>query len=377
MSDSSQEKTEEATFERRRRAREKGQVAQSRDLTSTVALAVTFLAIVRCRDDIDDALRRLFADSFTIGATLPKGAAFDFSAVRDVTRSVVLALLPVFLAGPIAGIAASFLQVGPLFSIDPLLPKAERLNPAEGGKKIFLSGDAWMELLRALVKTTALAFAVRRIVARDAERIFALASHDVDFAIAATVRSAGDVLMTTVVTLVFWSAIDLLYQRKKLARDLRMSKDEVKREIRESEGAPEVRQERRRVQEEMLAQADIERMLRSDVVIVNPTHIACALVWDKKDNAPRITAKAKDHMALRMRRIAEERGVPVRHDVGLARALHELEIDQSIPTELYAAVGAVLEWVGLVLAQRGELPSWERPDAEGTQRSGGRADNRS
>lgn len=363
MSDG-QERSEQATPQKRRKARQRGQVAQSRDLTATIVLGAALVGLVARHEQHARALHGAFSGAFeasALGLDVETAAAVAVAIAASVGR----AFLPLLATIAIAGGIASFLQVGPVLSGEPLTPKLERLNPAEGLKRMFFNLRSWVELIRSLSKLLVVAAAIITLLVEHSSELLGLHSVPIPAAIAIVRAFAVDLVIRAVIAFAALAAIDLLYQRWQHGRDLRMTKDEVKREHKDQEGSPEQKAERKRAHEEVLAQADMARIREdADVVVVNPTHVACALTYDPADGTPRLIAKAHDHMALRIRRMAEEEGIPVRHDVSLARALYELEIDEAIPQELYEAVAITLHWVQEILQHRGDTPRW-KSDGEG------------
>jgi flagellar biosynthetic protein FlhB len=344
MADESQgQKTEEPTPKRLRDARRKGQVAQSRDLTAAVALVAAVAGLAATGSHLAGEWVALFSRSLSSAAHPRETLAGPLLA--DGLGTGLTAILPLLLAVAVLPALVSFLQVGGLFTTEPLVPKLERIDPFRGLKRLF-SLNSVVETLKAMVKLCvvgAVAYAVLRAGIADVARtpsaptgmttalLFGLATRT-----AAAVAGAFLGL----------SALDLLYQRWRHRKELRMSKQEVKREHKESEGDPHHRAQRQRVHREILTHNMLQDVRKATVVIVNPEHIAVALVYEKGgDGAPRVVASGERILAQEIIQIAREAGVPVVRNVPLAHALSRLELGDEIPEDLYEAVAEVLDFV--------------------------------
>jgi type III secretion protein U len=335
------EKTEEPTPRRLRRARVEGDSGVS----SHAAQAVAFVAAVA----IVPAAVRALASQASAGlraAIAPihgaaSGAALAFDAPAFAT-SVLALVLPALAVVAIAGGVAHVVQTGGVVAGGRLAPKLDRLNPATGAQAL-VSGARLFAVGRALVA----ACVVGWLAYRD------LTDRVVDIA-----RVAGRLVWTPVVVAdvagrFAWHAAavglviglaDFFVTRRAWLGRLRMTKDEVKREHRESEGDPMVRAARHRAYQELLAQVAIGNVRTATVVVVNPTHLACALRYDEKggDEAPVVVASGEGDLAARIAQAAVEAGVPIVRDVPLARALVELSIGDAIPEALYEVVAEIL-----------------------------------
>ncbi|MEZ6196749.1 MAG: EscU/YscU/HrcU family type III secretion system export apparatus switch protein [Planctomycetota bacterium] len=368
MSDSSAERTEEATPRKKREARRRGEVAQSRDLSGTlVLLAAIAMTIIR-HDRHVAAFERLF-DVGLGGASAEEPLAGPaMEALIGAWVGLAETLLPFASVLVLAALAGPMLQVGPLLTFESMVPKPERMNPAAGLKKMFFSGRSWAELARTTVKFVAIAGVAHAVLRSRARDVVRASGDDVWGGTAVIGSVLGELLLKIILAMVALGLADLAYQRWRHGRDQRMTRDEVKREYRDQEGSPEQKGERRRMQQELAARCDEARVREeADVVIVNPIHFACALAYDGEEGAPRLVAKGREGMALRLRSVAERAEIPVRRDVGLARALFELEVDDEVPPELYQAVAIALDWVREIAEGRGETVAWANP-GEGRER---------
>ncbi|MEM9071961.1 MAG: type III secretion system export apparatus subunit SctU [Myxococcota bacterium] len=334
------EKTEEATPKKLRDARKRGEVPRSKDLGTAAVVLATAGAMTASAPFVLRTLEESLRLSFRAAAGELPG---DPRILRAALSLGVDAALPVVLAALLAGTVVSFLQVGPLVTADPIKPKFERLDPIKGLKNLF-SQRQLIELIKTLLKI-GIVGAVAWTVLRDGLRgVVSLTGRDA----LGTLEAAGELVTALMFrvggALLAVAILDLFYQRWRHRRDQRMSKDEVKREYKESEGDPHAKQQRERLHREIIDHDTVEQVRAADVLVVNPTHIAVALRYEEGvTDAPEVIAQGQEHLARRMIEAAREAGVPIMRDVPLARALFELELGEAIPEALYEAVAAVLK----------------------------------
>jgi flagellar biosynthetic protein FlhB len=258
---------------------------------------------------------------------------------------VVLLTIPAAVGGAIVGGFADFIQVGSLFALDPLIPKLEKLNPIEGLKNLF-SKKQLVELLKSTVKLAVTGYLAYGVIAGELRLIVTTARGTPDLILAAS----GAILykLTTRIAMVFmvFAIFDLWWQHRVYMKDMMMTKDEVKREYKESEGDPHHKARRREMHQEILEGAAMEDVADADVVVTNPDHYAVALKYDHAtDDAPRVVAKGQDARAQQIKSIAREAGVLEVHNVPLAHALYEIELGGPVPEALFDAVAEVLNFV--------------------------------
>ena len=335
------EKTEEATPKRQREARAKGQVARSRDLVGALLLLAAALALGATAPGWVEQLRGLVA--LVLSAIASPRPASLLPLLGAAMQTGLSASAPVLAATVAAAVLGTLAQTGPVFASEAIGFDLARLDPVEGARRL-VSLRGLVELLRGLVKL-AVVGVVAYLTLRDAlHGLGGLVGRGAEAALEGA-ASLGRTLLVRVGAATFaLGLLDLLYQRWQLAKDQRMSKDEVKREHKDAEGDPHAKQERERVRREV-AQHDLLESVRSaTVLVVNPTHLAVALRFEEDGDqaAPEVVGKGQDELARRMIRAAEEAGVPVLRDVPLARGLFELEVGDEIPERLYDAVAAVL-----------------------------------
>ncbi len=374
MAESSQEKTEAPTPHKLREARKRGEVALSRDLTSGLILAVATAVVAHQAD-------RIGTDFRVIAQT-----AFGKATSAELTNKVLLTtfgngcikaglLMAPLLIGVFAIAALVLLvQIGPLVTFEPLKPKLEKLNPIAGIKRMFFSLPPYVELLKGILKVTVVGLLCWQVVHGDFREI-AMVSTQPPIAILLLI---GRILAKCVIRVVIFffalSILDVVYQRWQFLRNQRMTKEEIKKEYKEQEGDPQHKAARQRTHEEIATNSMLQDVRQADVIITNPDHIACALRFDPDDeDVPRLLGKGRGYLAEKIKEIAREEGIPVIRNIPLARALHELEINDLIPQDLFEAVAEVLRWVETVLRDRGELPAWvqQEPEAGPEPRAGG------
>ena len=239
---------------------------------------------------------------------------------------------------------AIFLQIGPLISFQKIKPDLKRIDPIKGTRNLFTRRQV-VEFAKTLFKILVVGYVVW-ITLRDSVR--GLTGLPTLQSAEATITAAGNLTLRLMLrvggALAGLAVLDFFYQRWQHRQDQKMTKDEVKREQKESDGDPHIKQERARVHREILEHATLEDMRRADVLVVNPTHYAVALQYDDEfeQEAPQALAKGQDHLARRMIEVAQEEGIPIMRDVPLARSLFDLEVGTEIPEELFEAVAAIL-----------------------------------
>lgn len=347
MAENDGDKTEAPTARRREEAREQGQVARSPDVTAALLLLATLLLLNNTGGKIVLAMKQ-FLEKMLSGASLndfdPGVALRSFaSALGDVG----IAMSPLLAGIVIVGILGNILQVGLVLNFARLTPNFEALNPARGFSKIFGSGFKPVPTLiniaklvvLSLVAYSALHGKIGLIVKAQGmafEKVFRLGS-TVIYAIA----------LRLAIALLVIALLEYIYKRWKLEQDLKMTKSEVKEEMRRMEGDPKIKQRRRQLAMQRLQQKLKKDVPTADVVVTNPTHFAVALKYDKATmRAPRVVAKGQDFLAQRIREIAIEHGVSILERKPLARALYQnVEVGQEVPEEFYAAIAEILAYV--------------------------------
>jgi len=345
------ERTEPATPRKREEAREKGQVAKSGDLNTAVVLLGGALVLYLLSGKIAAGLSGLMTATWAgLGETRLSRDAVVVEGAAGI-RELLALLAPV--AGTLAAVAlaVNILQVGFRISWKPLELDLTKLDPVRGAKRI-LSRRGATRLAIGVVKLGIVGWILwdgyRDLILAPSERHLAGLLHSsVPGAIDYTVAELFRVAMRAGIALLVLAILDFSYQRWQHDQDLRMTKQEVREEMKRMEGDPKLKERRRRLQQRLALQRMMHDVPTADVVITNPTHFACALRYDERTmTAPRLVAKGQDLIAHRIRELAVESGVPVVEEPALARAIHRsTEVGQEIPPDLYQPVAEVLSYV--------------------------------
>jgi len=346
MADEAGDKTEAPTPRRRMEAREQGNIARSPDLTSATLLLGMLMMLNFYGKGIVEALRSI------LGRTLSADSMADLSAAHATgTASAYLiqaaaSLAPILIAAVVIGVLINLAQVGLNFNTKKLQPNIAALNPLKGLGKLF-KGEGFVKLgfnlLKLLLVTTVAWSAVSgrmgEIVsaqALDFMQIFMLG--------ASLVYSIG---IRIGILLLILAILDYVYQKFRIEKELKMTKQEVKEEMKRMEGDPKIKQRRRQLALQMLQKKIAQDVPTADVIVTNPTHYSVALKYDSASmTAPRVVAKGQDFIALRIREIAVANSIPIVERPPLARSLYAtVEVGQEIPENLYAAVAEILAYV--------------------------------
>jgi len=273
--------------------------------------------------------------------------------IASVTLKSLLIMLPFMAFGFVVTLLVSIVQVGWKVSTKPMKPELSKLNPLNGFKRIF-SKDSLFELVKSILKIVIIIYIAYTSIKDNANDLFAL----YDLGLNQAVALVGTLIINTgikisIVYLVIGLA-DFIYQKHKFNEDMKMTKQEVKEEFKESEGDPEVKGRLESAQKEMLSQNMPKAVRESDVVITNPTHYAVSLQWkQEQQDAPMITAKGTDNTAQTMKKIAAENDVPIIENRPLARGLYaDTEVGDIIPTSYLRAIAAVYAQVGFMNKER-------------------------
>jgi flagellar biosynthesis protein FlhB len=341
-----EDRTEAATPKRLERAREQGQVPLSREAVGFATLLGATLAGAFALPPLGMHWLRTMRDLLSVadpGATA--------AVALNLLRASALALLPVLAATALAAILATMAQTGGLVRGQALVPDASRLNPLAALKRLFgLKGLA--ELLKTLMKLGLVGLALWRAV--DLRGLQAALHLPAGALLEEAGRGALRLLVATLGAFVLIAALDLGWVRWQHHRQMRMSRQDMREEMRESEGDPQVKGRLRRLRESRARRRMLAAVPKAAVVITNPTHYAVALAYDQAQAAaPRLMAKGVDAMAARIRAAAEEHGVPIVASPPLARALYRLETDTEIPPEHWQAVAEIIAYVWRLRSQAG------------------------
>jgi flagellar biosynthetic protein FlhB len=343
--ESFQERTEEATPRRLEEARKKGQVAKSRELPSVAVLMAGLMTLFWGSDFFYRHFQGLF--EFYLS-----NLRFSLSVDNMPTLFWLMLTQYLWFLGPFLFILfavaffANYLQIGLFFSTEALAPKFSKLNPFEGIKRLF-SLSSWVELLKAILKVVIVGWVAFSIIAKELPRITPLLDQSPGQILLYTGNISFDIFWKSCLVMMFLAAMDYLFQRWEWQRSLKMTKQEVKEEYKQTEGDPQVKARIRSIQREMARRRMMQAVPEADVVITNPTHLAVALKYETgKMPAPMVVAKGAGVIAEKIKELASKHSVPVIENKPVAQALYKLvEVGQSIPESLYQAVAEILAYV--------------------------------
>ncbi|MCW8859509.1 MAG: flagellar type III secretion system protein FlhB, partial [Deltaproteobacteria bacterium] len=254
-------------------------------------------------------------------------------------------LWPVFLLTMVVGFMASFLQVGPLLSTKVFQPDLNKFNPIKGMAK-FVSKRSAVELVKSLAKISLIGFVAYRTVANEFETALSLSLLDLNQTLIFLGQVAFLVLGKTCGIVIALAVIDFAFSRYEMEQKMKMTKQEVKEEFKETEGDPQLKARVRSMQHEMARKRMMAEVPKADVIITNPTHLSVAISYQRAEmDAPKIVAKGADHLAFRIREIAKEHHVPIIENKPVARALYRQEVGDEVPEEMFTAIAEILAYV--------------------------------
>lgn len=354
MAEEDSERSEEPTQQRREDFRKRGEVAQTRELSSMLVLLVSALLIWGLGRYFLVQITDLYRLSFTDYLIRAARNGEYFPAAIYAIKQLLLLVAPVAGVLMVVGLASSYLQVGWLVNEEALQIKFERLNPVSGFQKIF-SLRSFVEGFKSILKMVLIGGVVALLVKSEVDVVPMLGQLSVEELFVyfgdVTLRLLAGVggLMGAL------AGLDYLFLRWDLEKRMRMTKQEVREEHKSREGDPLIKARIRRIQREMANKRMMEEVPKADVVITNPTHLAIAIRYDDTMVAPKVVAKGADRVAARIREIARANGIPLVENKPLARAIFKsIKVGQTIPRELYKAVAEVLAYV-FRLKRKGRL----------------------
>jgi len=342
------DKTEKATPKKRQEARKKGQVLQSREIVSVTVLIFVFISLrlfgSYIYQQVSEFLRTV------LNEYAKDGNLFTYNGLTRLFIDTIIVLLkttgPVMAVAVISGLVGGYAQVGFLFTLEPLAFKFSRINPLNGLKRLFSLQGA-VELAKAVIKITVIGYIAYSYLNGEKEKVLKL----MDMDIAAIAQYIGitsiNVAVRICIALVILGVLDYGYQWWEYEKSLRMSKQELKEEYKQTEGNPEIKAKIKQKQRQISLRRMMHEVPKADVVITNPTHYAVALKYDADvSDAPVVVAKGQDFIALRIKETAKENNVEIVENRELARTLYDtVDVGEAIPPELYQAVAEVLAFV--------------------------------
>jgi len=341
------EKTEKATPKKRQDSRKKGQVLKSQDVTSAILLLSVFLFLFFSAGFMRDRFFVFFHQAFNEYITIPKLDETQALLIySEVLIQMAFILLPVMLIAVVAGIAGNVLQFGLLLTGEPLKMDLKKIDPIKGFKRIF-SIRAIVELMKSVLKISFIGTTTTLIVMSNIDKVLGLAFKSPWDTLTTVGQLTALMGITAAFVLLFISILDFMYQKFDYEKNLRMSKQDIKDEYKNSEGDPIIKSRIKQRQREMAMRRMMQEVPNADVVITNPTHYAIALKYKDGDmDAPIVVAKGVDFIAQKIKLIAKEHDIVMVENRPLARSLYEdVEIGGRIPEEFFKVIAEVLAYV--------------------------------
>ena len=342
----SDEKTEKATPQRRQEKRKKGQVAKSSEVPQALVLFGTMLLLSFLGGWIFEKLLTIFRITFTKYLGTEITPQRTQSIFEQLLFDVALIVAPIFLIAFVFAILGNFIQIGTLFTTEPLKMKLDRINPIQGAKRIF-SIRSIVELIKSLLKITVLAVCLYNVLWNKKEEILLLSQKSIGYSVSFIGSLIIQLGIAASICLIILAAFDYMYQKFEFEKSIRMSKKDIKDEIKKTEGDPLIKSKIKEKQRQMSLNRMIQELPKADVLITNPTHYAVAIQYDPETmEAPKVIAMGKDHLALKIKEKARELDIVIMENKPLARALYNsVDIGDYIPEELFIAVAEVLAYV--------------------------------
>ncbi|MCZ8539551.1 flagellar biosynthesis protein FlhB [Psychrobacillus psychrodurans] len=341
------EKTEKATPKKRQDSRKKGQVLKSPDVTSAIVLLSVFVFLFFFASFLRTEIFSFFGVTFS-KYMLIETLTIDTAIIiyKDMLLEMAMVLLPIMLVAVVAAVAANYFQFGLLFTTEPLKFDLKKIDPIKGLKRIF-SLKAIIELLKSILKISFIGSVTTLILWMNLEQVLSLSFKTAWDTLSTVGWLTGTMGIAASCVLLFISILDFFYQKYDYEKNLKMSKQDIKDEHKNSDGDPIIKSRIRQRQREMAMRRMMQEIPTADVVITNPTHFAIVLKYDDESmDAPTVVAKGVDFVAQKIKLIAKENNVVMVENRPLARSMYDqVEVGQRIPDEFFKAVAEVLAYV--------------------------------
>ncbi|WP_371381750.1 flagellar biosynthesis protein FlhB [Sporomusa aerivorans] len=339
------EKTEEATPKRKSEARKKGQVAKSTEISGVFVILAAFFTLKLLGTTVYNELSRymtgIFSGIFTADITIQTVQLLFWNVILVMFKTV----LPILLVIMVISVFVNFMQVGAMFSTEVLMPNFSKINPITGFQRLF-SKRSLVELAKAIFKVCIIGYFIYRFAIVQTADIPRLISMDLTDSLRLTGSLIIDLAFNIIAVMLILAVFDYFYQWWEHNESLKMSKEEVKEEFKQTEGNPQIKSKIKEKQRAIAMRRMMQEIPKADVVVTNPTHLAIALKYEKRMSAPVVIGKGQDFLAERIKQVAREHKVVVVENKPLARALYPVvDIGDVVPPELYQAVAEVLAYV--------------------------------
>lgn len=341
-----QERTEQATPKRRDEARKKGDIPRSRDLTTMMMLMAASVFMLTLGADmlngITVTMQNLFNRAADVNIAVRELPGIFLHAIQH----ILLVMLPFIVTMVMVAIAAPLLMSGWNFSIDAIAFKFEKINPLSGIKRVF-GTNGLIEMVKAMLKFAVIAAVAVFLIWSQMAEIMTIGQGDLGGSLSHAARLIAWTFLLVSAATILIVLVDVPQQLWQYNKKLKMTREQIKQEHKDTEGAPELKSKIRQKQAEMAQRRMMQEVPKADVIVTNPTHYSVALKYDSKNpGAPRVVAKGTEAIALKIREIAQENNIPILETPPLARALYySTKLNQEIPAGLYKAVAQVLAYV--------------------------------
>ncbi len=338
-------RTEEATPKRIKKARDKGNVHKSQEVTKTLTILVGVLGLLFWLEFIGKEMSGLLRHFLSSAILTFKPTTGDINAMGIMLAAkLAVMILPILLFIGASVYIVLRVQVGKLWTTEVFTPKFEKFNPVNGLKRMFFSMDTWVRLVKSLLQAVCIGVAPWVIIKAEIPKFSTLYYADATTVAGYMLKIGYKMTLYALVPMVLLAVVDFFYTRWQYNENLKMTKSEVKDERKQMEGDPAVKNKMRQKMMQMSARRMMQEVPKADVVITNPTHIAVALRYNTMEApAPVVVAMGADRIAEKIKEVARENNMPIRENVPLARALYkQVDVGDMIPEDLYQAVAAVL-----------------------------------
>lgn len=358
------EKTEEATPEKLRKAKEEGQVPKSQDFVGALGFAAGFFALAGLFTYIGTQLKDFVMLCLDAAERAPNLSTIS-ELLREVVPLILKMTLPVLGMVFVMGIFSNVIQTGFFLAFKAIIPKLDKINPVNGFKQMFKIKKL-IDLVKNIVKMFIVGWVAYDVMSDALWDMVLITSIPFHLAIKYSGGLLLEFMVKVTAAFIFIGAIDIIIARKQFNKEMMMSKYDVKQEYKQMEGDPHTKGQRKQLAHELLFSGSMENVKNADAVVVNPEHIAVAIKYDKdKSKAPTVVAKGMRVHAEKIKEIAKHYGVPILRNVPLAQALNKVEIGDEIPEELYEAVAEVLAFVYKIKEEQENRHRRPRPEPRG------------
>ncbi len=347
------QKTEPPTAKRLAEAAKKGQSAKSQEINHLFVLSAATFALAFFAPGLASSIARIIRIFFEAPHLIPMGTNHLPDLLGTIGLEILFKLAPTVFLVMVAAVTANLIQAKPVFTAENMKPKLSKVSPISGAKRL-VSPKSLTEFAKGFIKISIVGVVVFIVIWPERNSFTQLMTVPLGEILMFVCKLALRILSVTLMIMVVIALLDFMYQKYEHTKGLRMSKQDIKDENKQTDGDPQVKQRIRTLRMERARQRMMQGVPDADVVITNPTHFAVALQYEAKSmEAPKLIAKGVDALALRIREVAEENGVPVVENPPIARALYaSVEVDEEIPDEHYKAVAEIIGYVMKLKGQK-------------------------